>query len=395
MPFDPSRPPFAGPLSTRPSRREWLRAAALGAVAAAALPRVVRGVEAGPEGAGPAGRKTLLVLGGTSFLGPQVVEAAKASGYVVTLFNRGKTNPGMFSDLEQLHGDRNVSLEALEGRKWDLVVDTSAYFPRQVRMSAGLLKGAVKGYVLVSSISVYADTSVPRLDESSPVGKIADETVETIGEGNYGPLKALCEQAAEKEMPGRVLNVRPGLIVGPGDPTDRFTYWPVRVARGGQVLAPGSPADPVQFVDVRDLGEWIVRAAGAGARGVFNATGPAAPLGIGGLLDACKKVSRSDATFRWADAAFLEARKVAAWSDLPVWVPPSGETLGMNRVSAARAIAAGLAYRPLEATVADTLAWWRTLPEERRAKPKAGLSAEREAVVLAELAALAARPKPS
>ena len=389
MTLDPTSARFTDPLSGGLSRRDWLRAAALGAIAGAALPGLVLGADGKAAPEPPPAGKTLLVLGGTSFLGPQVVDAAKARGYKVTLFNRGKTNPGMFPDLEQLHGDRNVSLAPLEGRKWDVVVDTSAYFPRQVRMSAGLLKDASKAYVLVSSISVYVDTSKPRLDESSPVGKIPDGTVETIGEGTYGPLKALCEQAAEKEMPGRVLNVRPGLIVGPGDPTDRFTYWPVRVARGGEVLAPGDPADPVQFIDVRDLGEWIVRAADKGTRGVFNATGPAAPLGIGDLLSACRKVSRSDATFRWAHAAFLEAQKVEAWSDMPVWLPPAGETLGANRVSAARAIAAGLSFRPLETTVADTLAWWKTLPDERRAKPKAGLAPDREAAVLAALRARA------
>jgi 2'-hydroxyisoflavone reductase len=392
MTFDPARDRFTAPHSGGLSRRDWLRAAALGTIAGAALPGILSGADGKAVPSPKPGGKTLLVLGGTSFLGPQVVDAAKARGYKVTLFNRGKTNPGMFPDLEQLHGDRNVSLAPLEGRKWDLVVDTSAYFPRQVRMSAGLLKDATKAYVLVSSISVYVDTSKPRLDEASPVGKIPDETVETISEGNYGPLKALCEQAAEKEMPGKVLNVRPGLIVGPGDPTDRFTYWPVRVARGGEVLAPGDPADPVQFIDVRDLGEWIVRALDGGTRGVFNATGPAAPLGIGGLLAACKTVSKSNATFRWADAPFLEAQKVEAWSDMPVWLAPAGETLGANRVSAARAMAAGLTFRPLETTIADTLAWWKTLPEERRAKTKAGLSADREAAVLA---ALKARPKPA
>ena len=387
MPFDPIRGRFTVPGSSGLSRRDLLRSAALGLVAGTAVPSLAFGADGKAGSARPAAGKTLLVLGGTSFLGPQVVESAKARGYTVTLFNRGKTNPGLFPDLEQLHGDRNVSLAPLEGRKWDIVVDTSAYFPRQVRMSAGLLKNAAKTYVLVSSISVYADTSTPSLDESSPVGKIPDETIETIGEGAYGPLKALCEQAAEKEMPGRVLNVRPGLIVGPGDPTDRFTYWPVRVARGGEVLAPGSSADPVQFIDVQDLGEWIVKAAVAGTHGVFNATGPASPLGIGDLLSTCRKVSRSEATFRWADAAFLAAQKVEAWSDMPVWLPPAGETLGANRVSAARAKAAGLSIRPLEGTVADTLAWWKALPEERRAKPKAGLTPEREASVLAALRA--------
>jgi 2'-hydroxyisoflavone reductase len=392
MAHDPDRTLVSIPPSDGLSRRDLLRAAALGVIAGGAISGAASGADEKAAAPRPAAGKTLLILGGTSFLGPQVVDAARARGFTVTLFNRGKTNPGMFQDLEQLHGDRNVSLAPLEGRKWDLVVDTSAYFPRQVRMSAGLLKSAAKAYVLVSSISVYADTSKPRLDESSPVGRIPDETVEKITEGAYGPLKALCERAAESEMPGRVLNVRPGLIVGPGDPTDRFTYWPVRVARGGEVLAPGTPSDPVQFVDVRDLGEWIVRAAESGSRGVFNATGPAAEIGIGGLLSACLKVSRSDAAFRWADAAFLESQKVEAWSDMPVWVPPAGETLGANRVSAARAIAAGLTFRPLETTVADTLAYWKTLPEERRAKPKAGLAPDREAAVLA---LLRARSKPA
>ncbi len=329
----------------------------------------------------PAG-KTLLILGGTAFLGPELVAAARAKGWTITLFNRGKTNPQLFPDLEKLHGDRNGDLKALEGRKWDAVVDTSAYFPRQVRLSAGLLANAVKHYTIVSSISVYADTSKPGMDEAAPVAKLADETVEKITEGTYGGLKALCESAAEKALPGRTLVVRPGLIVGPGDRSDRFTYWPVRVARGGEVLAPGAPADPVQFIDVRDLAEWMIRMVDLGTTGVFNATGPRDELSIGALLAACKQASGSHATFTWVDAASLEAMKVEAWSDMPVWLPPVGENAGANRISLARALAKGLTFRPVGTTCKDTLAWWSTLPADRRQKLRAGLTPEREAEAL-------------
>jgi 2'-hydroxyisoflavone reductase len=360
------------------SRRDFLMAAAAGA-ALVRLPALaaVRGSEPPPDPK----KKTLLILGGTRFLGPALVESAKKAGWSLTLFNRGKTNPGLFPDLEQIHGDRNVSTQALAGRKWDAVVDTSGYFPRQIRSAMESMKGNIGQYVFISSISVYADTSKP-CDENSPVGKIPDENVDTISGGNYGPLKALCEQAAEKAMPGRVTNVRPGLIVGPDDVSDRFTYWPVRVARGGDVLAPGVPTDPVQFIDVRDVADFVVHCLDTRTTGVFNATGPAKPLGIGGLLDACKSVSGSDATFVWVPASFLEAQKVEAWSDMPVWLPPTGETAGANSTSIVRALAKGLTFRPLTVTVKDTLAWWRTLPKERQAKMKSGLTPEREAAVL-------------
>ncbi|KAA0255987.1 MAG: NAD-dependent epimerase/dehydratase family protein [Acidobacteria bacterium] len=362
---------------TMPSRRDVLRTGlATSGLAAVAGPGSLLG-------AVPASGKKLLVLGGTAFLGPELVEAARAKGWAVTLFNRGKTNPQLFPDLEKLRGDRNGDLKALEGRKWDAVIDTSGYFPRQVRATAELLRENVRHYTFVSSISVYADTSKPGMDETAPVSRSADEKTDKITEESYGALKALCEEAAEKAMPGRTLNVRPGLIVGPGDRSDRFTYWPVRVARGGEVLAPGDPSDPVQFVDVRDLAEWIVRAVDANVAGVFNATGPREKLGIGGLLDSCKRVSGSDATFTWVPADFLEAQKVSPWSDLPVWLPPKGEMLGANQVSSAKAIGKGLTYRPLDVTVKETLAWWNAQPKERQAKMRAGLSPEKEAAALA------------
>jgi len=380
------------------TRRAVLKGLAL-AAPAVALPGSIPALLAAEEKpAATAGGRSLLVLGGTMFLGPEVVEAALARGWTVTLFNRGKTNPQLFPDLEKLHGDRDPAkgdgLKALEGRRWDAVVDTSGYVPRHVQASAALLAPGAKQYLFVSTISVYADNSKPGADESAAVGTLKDPTVEKVDGETYGPLKALCEQAAEKAMPGRTTIVRPGLIVGPGDPSDRFTYWPVRVAKGGEVLAPGTPQDPTQFIDVRDLGAWIVLLLEKNRTGVYNATGPKEPLPMGELLASCKRVSGSDATFTWVPATFLEAQQVAPWSDMPVWVPPVDDMAGFARVGIARATAAGLTFRPVDDTVRDTLAWWRTVPEERRAKLRAGLGAAREAEVLAAWRAEAAKAKP-
>nr|WP_225412643.1 SDR family oxidoreductase [Stigmatella hybrida] len=330
----------------------------------------------------PAMKKKILILGGTSFLGPALVERALSRGHTLTLFNRGKTRPGLFPQVEKLQGDRNGNLKALEGREWDAVIDTSGYVPRVVRASAELLAPRVGHYLFVSSISVYQDMREGGLDESSPVATVADETTEDVSQ-HYGALKALCEKAAETALPGRVANVRPGLIVGPDDPTDRFTYWPVRVARGGEVLAPGDGEDPVQFIDVRDLAAFLVGLVENRDMGVFNATGPLETLSMRGLLEACRQANGGNATFTWADTAFLEAQKVSPWSDMPVWVPRATEMGGISRVSHARARARGLEFRPLEGTVRDTLAWFRTLPPERQAKLRAGLSPEREREVLA------------
>ena len=364
-------------------RRSFLKSSAAAGVGVGLL-GVLPSARAGDAGEAKAGSsKRLLILGGTAFLGPQLVEAARALGYTITLFNRGKTNPELFPDLEKLRGDRNGDLKSLEGRKWDVVVDTSGYVPRHVRDSATLLAPAVRQYIFISTISVYSDTSKVGMDETAPVGKLDDETVETVAGGTYGPLKALCEKAAEAAMPGRVTVIRPGLIVGPGDPTDRFTYWPVRVDRGGEVLAPGTPADPVQFIDVRDLAAWSVRCARDGVTGVFNATGPKGELRIGTFLETCKRVSKSKATFTWVDAAFLEDQKVSAWSDMPCWVPPVGDSAGFARVNCARALAKGLTFRPLAATASDTLAWWKSRPKDKQASLGAGIQPAREIEVLA------------
>lgn len=339
-------------------------------------------------------RLKILVLGGTGFLGPHLVESMQRRGHTPTLFNRGKTRPSLFPDVEKLRGDRDGDLRALQGRSWDAVIDTSGYVPRVVRASAELLAPRVRQYVFVSSISVYADTTKPGIDESHPVATMPDPSSEDVLPF-YGALKALCEQAVAAAFPGRATNIRPGLIVGPGDPTDRFSYWPVRVAQGGEVLAPGDPDDPVQFIDVRDLADFILTTLERGTVGVFNANGPADPLGIGALLGACKAASASDARFTWAPAEFLAAQEVAPWSDMPVWVPPVDDGVGMTTTSSAKAVAHGLAYRPLDDTLKATLEWWATLPPERQAKLRAGVTREREASVLAAWHALQAPSQPA
>ncbi len=366
------------------TRREFLVAAGAAAASACA------GAGAAGKGAAAATPKpmTLLLLGGTAFLGPELVEAARARGHAVTLFNRGKTNPGKFPELETLLGDRDGKLDALRGRRWDAVIDTSGYVPRLVRASAELLAPSVERYLFVSSISVYADGLKAPLTEASALATTPDPASEDV-RAHYGALKALSEQAAEAAMPGRTLSIRPGLIVGPTDPTDRFTYWPVRLARGGEVLAPGDGLDPVQFVDVRDLAAFIVLAAERRLAGTMNATGPAAPLLTRDFLEACRAPG-VEASFTWVEEKFLEDQKVAPWSDLPVWVPRSE---AFTQVACAPALAAGLAFRPAAETARDTLAWWRGLPEARRARPKTGLTPAREAEVLAAWKAAAATRK--
>jgi 2'-hydroxyisoflavone reductase len=356
------------------TRREFVMSS-LSALAVAAAP--------GGGGAAPKpGRKLkLLILGGTGFLGPALVEVAKARGHVLTLFNRGKTNPQLFPDVEKLRGDRDGKLDALKGRSWDAVIDDSGYVPRIVRMSAELLAPRVKRYLFVSSISVYKD-DIPRgSDETAAVQTIADEKNEDVP-ANYGALKALSEKAAEAALPGRTIVVRPTLIVGPGDPTDRFTYWPVRVEKGGEVLAPGDGDDPVQIVDVRDLAAFMTGLVEADEKGTYNAAGPGKPLAMKDVLAACEAAAPGKAKVTWVPWPFLEKAEVQPWAELPAWLPRQVPDSAMMTVSNARAIAKGLGFRPLAETVKDTLAWWKGLPEERRRKLKAGLAPEKEKEVL-------------
>lgn len=320
----------------------------------------------------------LLILGGTVFVGRHLVEAATAAGHTVTLFNRGQHNADLFPDVEKLRGDRSAEggLDALNGRTWDTVIDTCGYVPRVVQMSAQRLAGAVGQYVFISTISVYADFTQANQDETAPVGTLDDPTTEKVTGETYGPLKILCEQAAEAAFPGKTLTIRPGYIVGPHDPTDRFTYWPQRVMEGGDVLAPGGPNAPMQFIDARDLAEWTVKMMEGGKVGVYNATGPAAPLTFGTMLETCRAVSESDARFVWADEEFLAAREVS----LPLFAPAA--LGGISQVRIARAVQDGLTFRPLAETIADTLAWDKARPADH--EWRAGLPRERERELLAE-----------
>ncbi len=355
-----------------PSRREVLQVGL-------ALPVSLRLRHSGP---GPGSAKKLLVLGGTRFLGPPVVRAAQAAGWEVTLFNRGKSNPGLFKDLEQIDGDRDAgTLDGLKGRKWDAVIDTSGYAPGHVKQACELLRDAVEHYLFVSTVSVYSDASAANVDESTPTGQPTEDAIaaaKTIREAtaHYGPMKAECERVAERLMPGRVTVVRPGLIVGPEDTSDRFTYWPARVSRGGEVLAPGDAAAEVQFVDVRDLGAWCFSLVVARTLGTYNAVGFRGRVSLGDLLAACRLTANTEAALTWVAEDFLLANKVRPYTDLPLWLPQGQRGHFDNR----KAIAAGLPFRPVVETIRDTLAWHRTRPADYRWR--AGLTPERESELL-------------
>jgi len=330
----------------------------------------------------------ILILGGTGFTGPYQVRYALSRGHKVTTFNRGKSHPGELpNEVEQLIGDRNGQLDALNGRQWDVVIDNPTTLPVWVRDAAQILKGNVDRYVFTSTISVYPDSKTGP-DENAPLQSYdgADpykETLESMkanGFKLYGPLKALSEREAEKWFPGKTLIIRPGLIVGPRDESDRFTYWPVRIDPGGEMLVPGNPEDPVQFIDARDLAEWTIRMVENRETGIYNATGPAKPFGIGPMLDGIKNALKSDANFTWVSEEFLTEQKVQPWSDMPVW---AGKDDAVARTNIDRALSNGLTFRPLEVTARDTLAWFKSLPQDRQSHPKAGLSSQREAEVLA------------
>jgi nucleoside-diphosphate-sugar epimerase len=325
----------------------------------------------------------ILIIGGTRFLGRHLVEAALDRRHEVTLFNRGKSNPDLFPQLETILGDREHDVNKLQDRIWDAVIDVAGYLPRIVRLSAEVLEPNVSRYVFISTISVYENFKKAGIDESYPVGKLEDGTIEEITGETYGPLKALCEQVVQDIYGERALIVRPGLIVGPHDPTDRFTYWPVRVARGGDVLAPEKPEVATQIIDVRDLAEFIIKLTEENAFGIYNATGPDYELTMGKVLDVSRQVSNSNANFRWASVEFLSQNKIEPWSDMPAWIPDDEEGVGFARVDISRAIQAGLTFRPLEETVRDTLEWAKTRTTDH--EWRAGLTTEREVEALTKL----------
>jgi 2'-hydroxyisoflavone reductase len=336
----------------------------------------------------------ILILGGTGFLGPACTESALARGHHVTHFNSGRTEdlrkktgrPSVVpSGVEQLFGNRDPNktaddrknegkadapkdpnspkgLSQLEGRKWDAVIDTSGYFPRMVRASTELLAPNIRQYVFISTVSVYKETSTPNFDETTPLLTLADPSTEEMGKdyANFGGGKALCEKAAEAAMPGRVTNIRPGFIVGPRDTSGRFIYWPVRESLGGTMAAPGKPTDPIQLIDVRDLADWIIHCIEAGVVGIYNATGPAKELSMQAMLQGIQQGIGADISFTWIDNSFLEAQGVK--DRFPLYVPPTGDTAGFHRCNISRALAHGLAFRPIAQTAEATLKWYLSLP---------------------------------
>ncbi len=328
----------------------------------------------------------LLVVGGTRFLGRATVEAALAAGHEPSLLHRGRTNPGLFPDLEHLHGDRDGDLApVLGGRRFDAVIDTCGYTPAQVRAVADGLDGEPH-VVFVSSISVYRMPVTAGADESAPLDTMPDDAPEVVTGATYGPLKSRCEREWDRLAPGRTAHVRAGLIVGPHDYTERLPHWLRRVAAGGEMLAPGRPDRRLQLVDAGDLGAWMVRLAERRVTGTFHGTGPVEPYTFGGLLEAMRRVTGSDARFTWVDDAFLTEHAVEAWTELPLWIP--AELGGFTDVDVRRAIAAGLTFRPIEDTLRAVAAWDATRTPEQRVPqmslaPKPPLSRERERELLA------------
>lgn len=324
----------------------------------------------------------ILILGGTIFLGRHLAELVVLRGHEVTLFNRGRHGDVM-SDVEQLHGDRDSSLDILKNRKWDAVIDTSGYVPRVVHRSVSVLARSAAYYVFISSISVYKDFSETGMDETSPMGKLVNEAVEEVTGETYGPLKALCESVVRAEWPGKALIVRPGLLAGPYDPTDRFTYWPRRVRLGGPVLAPGNPDAQIQWIDVRDLAAWILDMIEKQAAGVFHATGPEKPLTMKHFLESSAAELNPEARFCWADEDFLLRNKVENWSEMPLWIAEKEKMPGFQRVDITRALDAGLNLRPIRDTIRDTAEWLKCIPTDH--EWQAGMDLKREKELLGKL----------
>ena len=329
--------------------------------------------------------RRILILGGTGFLGPAIVEAARARGHVLTLFNRGRTRPGLFPDIEKRQGDRDPlkgeGLKSLETGEWDAVIDDSGFYPRMVGASAQLLAPRVKHYLYISSISAYREPGPVNGDETAPLAVLADPKVEEMGARfeHYGGLKAACEAAAEAALPGRTTVIRPGFIVGPDDPSGRFTYWPVRFDRGGEIAVPGAPTDPLQLIDVRDLAAWLVLLVEQGSTGHFNALGPEQPMTWGRVIAACQKATAASATLNWIPGEFVAKQEDLSF---PIWAPYLGDTRGFHTWQNRRAVQAGLRFRPVEETVADTLAWYRGQVGQEGGRTRLAFSPEQEAELL-------------
>lgn len=362
------------------NRRRFIQASLVGTAAvaaanvAAAEDRHTRKISAALK---------ILVLGGTGFIGPHMVREALRRGHAVTLFNRGKSNNELFPDLELLVGDRDNGLDALKGGKWDAVIDNSGYVPRHVRDSARLLSPAVSHYLFISSISAYASFAEPNKEES-PLARMPDESLEEVTGETYGPMKALCERRARTEIGGDRLTVlRPTYICGPGDHTDRFSYWPVRTMQGGEMLWPGTPGDKIQIIDVRDLAEFVIDCLERHITGTYNTVTPAGSYSMGMLLEDSMAVTAAEVTPTWVSAAFIDRQKLGEDRSIPIWAPPAGEYKSVAFVDGERAAAKGLRNRPVRETARDLIDWWKTLPAERTGNIRAGLGAERETEILA------------
>lgn len=365
------------------NRREFIKAGTLGA---AALSTGVLGLSAPAEAETGNEPLNILILGGTGFIGPHMVREALRRGHSVTLFNRGRTNNALFPDLETIKGDRNNGLDGLKGRKWDLVIDNSGYVPRHVRDSARLLAPVVSHYVYVSTVSVYADFE-PDNDESSPLATMADESREDVTGETYGPLKALCEAAAREEIgEDRLTVLRPTYICGPGDHTDRFSWWPVRTSKGGAMLWPGRPSDPIQIIDVRDFGNFTIDCGQQKTAGTFVTATPEGSYTMGKLLDDCQAVTATAVDEIWVDEEFVmlasEGMPPQSRRPFPIWHPQRGDDAAPGQFIGAAAREAGLHNRPVRETARDLLSWWQTLPAERTGAPKAGLPADYEAELI-------------
>ena len=380
------------------SRRDVLKLGALAAGAAALAPTLA-GAAADTASIARADKPlNILILGGTGFTGPHQVRYALARGHRITLFNRGRRPQDWPADVEELTGDRETGdIAALKGRRWDVCIDNPTSVPHWVRDVGQVLQGQVDHYIFISTLSVYSDSATPGQDEDAALAVYTGEDVLAETRASlianmalYGPLKAACEAEAQKWFSDITTIIRPGLIVGPGDETDRFSYWPLRVRRGGEILAPGDGRDPVQVIDARDLAEWTIRMAEQRVFGRFNAMGPDYEMGMDQLLYGIHAVTGGSAQFTWLPADFLDAQKVSAWGDMPAWVPGVGDSAGFSRHRNQRAIDQGLSFRPLADTVAATLAWFDAQTEERRATVRAGIKPEREAEVLAAWKAKAA-----
>ena len=336
-----------------------------------------------PEAKAEATRSmSILILGGTGFIGPHMVREALRRGHEVSLFNRGRTNNELFPDLKLFKGDRNNGLQSLEGGTWDVVVDNSGYVPRQVEDSARLLSSVVSHYLYVSTLSVYAVSPAP-ITEESPLAIMEDESGEEVTGETYGPMKALCEQRVTAMLGAdRTTVLRPTYICGPGDRTDRYTYWPVRTMRGGEMLWPGTPTDDIQIIDVRDFANFTVDCLERKIVGTFNTVTPMRSFKMGDLLQDSLAVTGADMKPVWVDKEFISDNEVAEGGGLPIWEHPGGEYAVLSLVDGSRAVAAGLKNRPTKETARDTLGWWKTLPADRSDKLRAGLSADKEAELL-------------